>query len=132
MKPEYRSVDPTGSRRASVVNGLVGQIKCDDLAAVRVNANVQFSPGASLRGTMFLKQPFASAAQLQPRAVHDQVKVARFRSPVALNRQSASPSAQRRMIADGQIYVEHAHDRADQPFALAERQSKHRSQSQCR
>jgi hypothetical protein len=89
-------------------------------------------PNTSLRRSpMFapqpLKQPFARAVQLQPRAVDDQVKVACFRSPVALNWQPASSSTQRRMIGDGQIDIQHSHDRADQPFALAERQSKYRS-----
>lgn len=71
-----------------VVDVLVGQIKRDDLAAVGVNADMKFAPGASLRSSMFRKQPLARATQLQPRAVDDQVKLARFRSLVALNRQS--------------------------------------------
>ena len=113
-----------------VIDVLVGQIKCDDRAAVGVNAKVQLAPGAAFRSSMFFKQPFARSAQLQPRAVDDQVKVARFRSPVGLSRQSARPPAQRRMIGDGQVDFQHSHDRANQPFALAERQSKHRSQCQ--
>jgi hypothetical protein len=127
MKPNYRSVDPTGLDVRGVVNVLVGQIKRDDLAAVGVDGYVQFAPSAALCGSMFLKQPFARAVQLQPRAVDDQVKVACFRSAVALNWQPASSSTQRRMIGDGQIDIQHSHGRADQPFALAERQSKYRS-----
>jgi hypothetical protein len=57
----------------SVVDVFVGQIKCDDLAAAGVNANMQFAPGAALRGSMLFKQPFARAAQLLPSAVDDQV-----------------------------------------------------------
>src|SRR5271165_3731724 len=34
------------------------------------------------------------------------------------------------MIRDGQVDLQHSHDRANQPFALAQRQSKHRSQCQ--
>src|SRR5208283_2421522 len=33
---------------------------------------------------------------------------------------------------DGQVDLQHSHDRANQPFALAQRQSKHRSQCQSR
>src|SRR5271165_3106378 len=36
------------------------------------------------------------------------------------------------MIRDGQVDLQHSHDRANQPFALAQRQSKHRSQCQSR
>jgi len=130
MKRGFGQLIQQGLDMRGVIDVLVGQIKCDDRAAVGVNAKVQLAPGAAFRSSMFFKQPFARSAQLQPRAVGDQVKAARFRSPVGLNRQSARPPAQRRMIGDGQIDFQHSHDRANQPFALAERQSKHRSQCQ--
>ena len=79
---------------------------------------------------MLLKQPFASAAQFQSGAVDDQVKIAGLVSPRRFRRQSTRPPAQRRMIRDGQVDLQHSHDRTNQPFALAKRQSKHRSQSQ--
>src|SRR5208283_742821 len=70
--------------------------------------------------------------QFQPRAVNDQVQVARSNPRPFGNRQSARPSAQRRMIRDGQVDLQHSHDRAHQAFGLAQRQSKHRSQCQSR
>jgi hypothetical protein len=110
----------------SVVDVFVGQIKCNDLAAAGVNANMQFAPGASLRGSMLFKQPFARATQLQPGAVDDQVQLARFNSRPFVNRQSTRPPAQRRMIGNGEINRQHLHDRADQSLALTESPSKHR------
>ena len=79
---------------------------------------------------VLFKQPFASAAQFQSSAIDDQVKIAGLVSPALLNWQSTRPSAQRRMIRNGRVDLQHSHDRASQPFALAKRQSKHRSQSQ--
>ena len=85
----------------SVVDVLVGQIKRDDFAAVGVDANVEFAPGTALRGSMLFKQPFARAAQLQPRAIDNQVQFAGSNSPVTMNRQTGPSPAQRRMIGTG-------------------------------
>ena len=41
------------------------------------------------------------------------------------NRQSTRSPAQRRMIGNRQVDLQHFHDRSDQAFALAKRQSKH-------
>src|SRR5271157_1912607 len=46
-----------------VIDIFVGQIKCDDLAAVCVKTNMQFAPGAAFRSSMFFEQPFAGSAQ---------------------------------------------------------------------
>ena len=85
----------------SVVDVFVGQIKRGDLAAVGVNANLQLPPGATPRGSMLFKQPFARAAQLQPSAVDDQVQVARFNSRPLVNRPSARPPTERWVILGG-------------------------------
>ena len=94
----------------SVVDLLVGQIKRDDLAVVGVDANMEFAPGTALRGPMLFKQPFARAAQLQPRAIDNQVQFVGPNSPVAVNRQSGRSPAQRRMIGNRQIDIQQAHD----------------------
>jgi len=94
----------------SVVDVLVGQIKRDDFAVVGVDANVEFAPGTALRGPMLFKQPFARAAQLQPRAIDNQVQFAGSNSRRIANRQSTRPPAQRRMIGNRQIDIQHAHD----------------------
>ena len=94
----------------SVVDLLVGQIKRNDFTAVGVDANVEFAPGTALRGPMLFKQPFARAAQLQPRAIDNQVQFAGSNSPVTVNRQTGRSPAQRRMIGNRQIAIQHAHD----------------------
>ena len=124
---QFHGIDELG-----VIDVSVGQIKRDDLAAAWVKTNMQFAPGAAFRSSMFFEQPFAGSAQFQPGAVNDQVQVARSNPRPFGNRQSARPSAQRRMIRDGRVDLQHSHDRANQPFALAQRQSKHRSQCQSR
>jgi hypothetical protein len=130
MKPVYRPLIQQGLDMRSVVDVFVGQIKCDDLAAAGVNANMQFAPRAPLRGSMLFKQPFARATQLQPGAVDDQVQVARFNSRPLVNRQSARPPTERRMVGNGQINRQHLHDRGDQSLALTESQPKNRPQNQ--
>jgi hypothetical protein len=49
---------------------------------------MEFAPGTALRGPMLFKQPFARAAQLQPRAIDNQVQFAGSNSPVTMNRQT--------------------------------------------
>lgn len=80
-----------------VIDVFVGQIKRDDLAAICVKTNMQFAPGAAFRSSMFFEQPFAGSAQFQPGAVNNQLQVARSNPRPFGNRQSARPSAQRRM-----------------------------------
>ena len=50
-----------------------GQEGSDDPAGHHVKADVQLAPGAPLAGAVFLDQPFARPAQLQPGAVDQQV-----------------------------------------------------------
>ena len=113
-----------------VIDVFVGQIKRHDIPAAGVNADMKLLPGAAFGRPVLFKQPFASAAQFQSGAVDDQLKIAGLVSPGRFRRQSTRPPAQRRMIRDGQVDLQHSHDRTNQPFALAKRQSKHRSQSQ--
>jgi hypothetical protein len=94
----------------SVVDLVVGQIKRNDFTAVGVDANVVFAPGTALRGPMLFKQPFARATQLQPRAIDNQVQFTGSISPVGMNRQTGRTPAQRRMIGNRQIDIQHAHD----------------------
>jgi hypothetical protein len=71
-----------GHDMRGAIDVLVGQIKSDDLAAAGVKGNMKLAPGAAFHGSLLFKQPFARSAQLQPRAVDDQVRAARSRSPV--------------------------------------------------
>ncbi len=93
----------------SVVDVILAQIKRNDFAVVGVDANMEFAPGTALCGPMLFKQPFARAAQLQPRAINNQVQFAGSISAVAVNRQTGRTPAQRRMIGNRQIDIQHAH-----------------------
>ena len=101
-----------------IIDIFVSQIKCNDLPAVGVDANMKLSPSATFGRPVLFKQPFIRSAQLQPGAVDDQMKLAHSSSPAGLNRQSTRPPAERRMIGDRQIDPQHSQDRANQPFAL--------------
>jgi hypothetical protein len=104
----------------SVVNFLLGQVKSDDLTVISVDADVEFAPGATFRGSVFFSKPFARTTKLQSRAVDDQMQLTCSRAWDVLNRQATSPTAERRMIGNRKIDLEQSHDRADQPFALTQ------------
>ena len=109
----------------SVVDVLVGHIKRDDFGALAIDADMEFALGTALGGLMRFKQPFAGAAQFQSGAVDDQVKFVRSNPRRVENSQSTRPPAQPRMIWNRQVDLQHSHNRSDQAFALAKRQSKH-------
>jgi hypothetical protein len=83
----------------SVIDVAVGQEGSDDPAGHRVEADVQLAPRASLAGTVFLNQPFARAAQLQARAVNQQVDRTTGRAGLCRQFQALSPSAEGGEIA---------------------------------
>jgi hypothetical protein len=90
---------------------------------------MQHSPGPAPLGAVLLRQPLARAAELQPRAVHQQVhrRAPRLRSR---HLQRLGAAAQGRVIRPREIETEQLQDRADQPFGLAQRQAEHRPQRQ--
>src|SRR4051794_22100670 len=71
----YRPIDlvEQGTDLRAIVGILVGQHRGDDPAGVGVRRKMQHSPGPAPFGAMLLGQPLARAAELQPRAVHQQV-----------------------------------------------------------
>src|SRR3954463_9906419 len=72
----YRSrldlVEPGPDPRA-VIGLVAGQLHGLDPASPGIHAQVQLAPGAACLGAMLLDQPLAGPAQLQPRAVHQQM-----------------------------------------------------------
>ena len=112
--------------------------------SLSVKSNATISPLFASRPICNLRQArrfavpcFSNNHSPAPRNFSPVLSTIKCRSPVPHprpfgNRQSARPSAQRRMIRDGQVDLQHSHDRANQPFGLAQRQSKHRSQCQSR
>src|SRR3954453_1250527 len=71
----HRPIDPVeqGTDLGAVIDILVGQHRGDDPAGVGVRGEMQHSPGPAPLGAVLLDQPFTGAAELQPRAVHQQV-----------------------------------------------------------
>src|SRR3984885_746134 len=47
---------------------------CDDLAAVGIDPDMQLPPGSATGRAVLFNQPFAGSAELQPSAVHQQMK----------------------------------------------------------
>ncbi len=118
--PVEQGLDPGG-----VIDVTVGQDGSDDPAAHRIEADMQFAPRAPLAGAMFLNQPFTGAAQLQSRAVHQQVDRSASRAGLCRQLQVPGSSAEDGEIGYRQVEAEQMEDRADQPLGLAQRQTKH-------
>jgi hypothetical protein len=85
--------------------------------SLSVRSNATISPlSASMpiwslrRERRFAVPCFARAAQLQPRAIDNQVQFVGSISPVGVNRQTGPSPAQRHMIGNRQIDIQHAHD----------------------
>ena len=126
-------LDPVeqGTDLGAVVGILVGQHRGDDPAGIGVRREMQHSPGPAPLGAVLLDQPLARAAELQPRAVHQQVH---RRAPRLWSRhlQRLGPAAQGAVVRHREIEAEQLQDGADQPLGLAQRQAEHRSQGQRR
>jgi len=90
-----------------------------------LTASKPMCSGAPLAGTVLLDQPFARAAQLQARAVNQQVDRTTGRAGLRRQFQALSPSAEGREIWHRQVNTEQLEDRADQPLGLTQRQMEH-------
>src|SRR3954469_4705810 len=73
---------------------------------------------------MLLDQPLARAAQLQARAVHQQVQ-GLGAGPWSWDLHGLGPAAQGGMGGNREIETKQANDRADQAFGLAQSQAEH-------
>ena len=62
-----------GLNLRAIVNIATGQLRCEDLAGLGVDADVQLAPGSTSPGTVFLDQPLAGSAQTQACAVDQRV-----------------------------------------------------------
>ncbi len=61
------------ANRQGIVHVAGGQRRRGDLPGVGIHGDVQLAPGPPCLRAVLLEQPFATAAQLQPGAVHQQV-----------------------------------------------------------
>jgi len=116
----------------SIIDVAVGQDGGDDPAGYGVKADVQFAPGTPFLRAVFLDQPLARAAQLQPGTVNQQVDRSAGGAGLHWQLQALGPPAEGREIWHRQVEAEQLEDRADQPFGLAQRQTEHCPQCQSR
>lgn len=102
-----------------------------DLSGVSIHTQVQLAPGLACLCTMLLQQSLASAAQLQPRTVHQQVHgLGTLAGSWPRHVQRLCPAAEGAVIRYGEFKPEQAQDGADQSFRLARGEMKHRPEGQ--
>jgi hypothetical protein len=94
---------------------------------------MQLAPGPTRLRATFLDHPFARAAQLHARAVHQQMQgfgITAGAWPRHL--QCLGPAAQSRVVRHREIETEQADEGADQPLGLAQGQAEDGSDGQRR
>src|SRR3954447_20384547 len=89
----------------------------DDLAALCIEGDVQFSPGSRC-SAMLLLLPLAAAEQLQAAAVDDKMQGAVGHDPRSLAGEATTAAGQGGVIRDGEIKPEKTEDAADEPLRL--------------
>ncbi len=111
-----------GTGQGAVIDVVGGQRGGDDLAGVGVHAEVQLSPRPPRAGAVFLEQPLAWPAQLEPRAVHQQVHGLGIATslgagpPRLRHFHRYGPPAEGGVVRHTQGEAEQADDGADQAF----------------
>ena len=58
----------------AIIDFFLGHFDGDDLAADGINTDMQLPPGSAAGRAVLFNQPFAGSAELQPSAVHQQMK----------------------------------------------------------
>ncbi len=126
-----RAIHPIeqGPDLRGIIDVAGGQRRRRDLPGVGVHGDVQLASGAPCFCAVFLEQPFARAAQLQPRTVHQQMH-GTGAWPGANDVQTLGSAAQGRVVRHRETETEQGDDGADQPFGLPQCQAEYRSQRQ--
>src|SRR5215207_3578431 len=130
---QTRDLVEQGANLRAVIDIVGRQRRRDDPARVSIYANVELFPGPAPSRAMLLDQPLARPAELEARAVHQQMHglgIAVRPRPWRL--QGLRPAAQGGMVGNSEIETEQANDRADQAFGLAQRQAEHGLEGQRR
>jgi hypothetical protein len=81
-----------------IVDILPGHRDGDDLAAVGIDADMQFAPGPAAGCAGLFDQPFARSAELQASAVHQQIQRTGSQPSKRRHLQHVSPAAQSRVV----------------------------------
>src|SRR5215203_2914350 len=136
---QTRDLVEQGANLRAVIAIVSRQRRRDDPARVSIYANVELFPGPAPSRAMLLDQPLARPAELEARAVHQQMNglgIPSSISPAVRPRprrlQGLGPAAQGGMVGNREIETQQANDRADQAFGLAQRQAEHGLEGQRR
>src|SRR3954466_1919064 len=127
-----------GTGQGAVVHLVRGQRGGGDPAGVGVHADVRLPPRPPCAGAVLLEQPLARAAQLQARAVHQQVRRLAVGTGTGAARprprhlQRRRPAAECRVVRHTQREAEQADDGADQALGLPVGEAEHRAQRERR
>jgi hypothetical protein len=98
----------------SVIAFFLGQLDRDDFAALAIDTDMQFAPGPAAGRAVLFNQPFAGAAELQARAVHQQMQRTGSKPPMWRHFQRLAPAAQCRVIRHRESETEQSDDGADE------------------
>ncbi len=115
----------------AVIGLLVGQRRRDDPPGVGIGGKMELAPPAPRPCAVLFHKPLAGSAELQSRAVHQQVHGLAPRTRTR-HLQRLGPAAYRAVIGHGEVEPEKADDGGDEAFRLAQRQAEHRPQGQRR
>jgi hypothetical protein len=117
-----RAVDPVeqGTGPGTVVGVVAGQRRRDDPPGVGVRGQMELSPPAPRPGAVPLHQPLAGAAELEPRAVHQQV-YGFFARPRRRPRhlQRLGPAAEGGVVRHREVEPEQLQDGGDRAASYA-------------
>src|SRR5687768_12060926 len=96
----------------------------DGTQCLTSEAPYKLPPGSARLGAMLLDQPLARPAQLQARAVHQQMH-GLGAGPWSWDLQRLGAAAQGGMVGNREIETEQTNDGADQAFGLPQSQAEH-------
>src|SRR5208282_4716419 len=108
------------------------QFHGDNLVCVGVNPEMQVAPAPRRADTAFLIQPFALAVDLQAGAIDKEMQGLFTTNRLRQDGQIATPTAQRCVIGDCNIELEHIGDRSQQAFGLTQRLVEHQAKCETR
>src|SRR5208283_2725597 len=108
------------------------QFHGDNLVRLGVNTEMQFAPASRRADTAFLIQPFALAVNLQAGAIDKEMQWLFATNRLWQDGQIGAPTAQRCVIGDSNIKLEHIGDRSQQAFGLTQRLVEHQAKCETR
>lgn len=116
---------------AGIADMLGCQMRRDEIAALRIEADVEFAPCfSSLRQPVLLPHPLAAAMHTQPSAIHDQRDRAIGCAGVRHDLERWRAPVERRVIRHGKLQLHEPQKTAHKTLTLPKRQAEHSAQDQ--